>query len=208
MIKNITLILFNEMDTTGEIILNLVVTINQLKERFSHIEDVREESVIRFNLSFFKIEKHYKYNSDLIKIKNDLHFRRHLSMIEDEILLLVNNHQVAPSSNNTIIYLLNETIDNIEQHAEAKEIYMQYSFDVDLKLLEICIYDNGLGLKQRYSNSNFDEVKDDYDALNKAFNGQSVKEVDGGGLLVYVLHVNYFIKGLEFMEDDILFGVV
>ena len=73
---------------------------------------------------------------------------------------------------NALNYIFGELTDNILQHSQAKNNYILSQFYKD-DGLEICIYDDGIGIKKSYENArkNIDNT-----GIEMALNGLSTKE--------------------------------
>lgn len=69
-------------------------------------------------------------------------------------------------SNNTFGYLMGEMLDNIEEHAQADNVYVFAQYWPKSNACELCILDDGDGLLGSLKKANR-EVTDDLDALKK-----------------------------------------
>jgi len=79
-----------------------------------------------------------------------------------------------------VTYLVSESVDNITQHAEATNGWLQFQFYPEMETLVIALADDGRGIRAGYQANGFDDVHTDVDALQKAVNGQSTKIKDEG----------------------------
>lgn len=78
------------------------------------------------------------------------------------------------SNANLINYILGELTDNIIEHSKYTNNYILAQYYKNTGL-EICIYDDGIGIPQSFKNAGFDLDKD-YDAIKMALNGESTKD--------------------------------
>lgn len=69
-------------------------------------------------------------------------------------------------TNNTFGFLLGEMLDNIEEHSEARNIYLCAQYWSKINSCEVCILDDGKGLYQSLKDAGRD-VKDSQDAIKK-----------------------------------------
>ena len=77
------------------------------------------------------------------------------------------------SNANLINYILGELTDNIIEHSKYKNNYVLAQYYKN-NGLEICIYDDGIGIPQSFKNIGLNLDKD-YDAIKMALNGESTK---------------------------------
>lgn len=71
-----------------------------------------------------------------------------------------------------------EMTDNVQDHSMANEFWILSQCWNKSGELEICLLDDGIGLKKSYENANI-PVKDDIDAISKAIEGISAKKLYG-----------------------------
>jgi anti-sigma regulatory factor (Ser/Thr protein kinase) len=74
---------------------------------------------------------------------------------------------------NLINYILGELTDNIIEHSRSVNNYILAQYYKNTGL-EICIYDDGIGIPNNFKNAGF-KLNNDYDAIKMALNGISTK---------------------------------
>lgn len=77
---------------------------------------------------------------------------------------------------NVFRFILHEAIDNIYDHSKFKNAYcLAKSND---NMIEFCLIDDGISFQNSFENNKID-FSDDCDAILKAINGKSTKQIDG-----------------------------
>jgi hypothetical protein len=86
--------------------------------------------------------------------------------------IILNRYNIKNS--NLIKYILGELIENINEHSKAINNYIlgQYYKSIGL---EICIFDNGIGIPENFNNHGI-SFKTDCDSIKLAINGTSTKD--------------------------------
>lgn len=85
-----------------------------------------------------------------------------------------------------IRYILSELFDNIFEHSESDYAFLTFQNYPNLKKIEICISDIGIGLLGSYKKTNssleknFSDIITDLDAIKSATEGNSTKSVERG----------------------------
>ena len=85
-----------------------------------------------------------------------------------------------------IRYILSELFDNIFEHSESDYAFLTFQNYPNLKKIEICISDIGIGILGSYKKTNssleknFSDIITDLDALKSATEGKSTKSVERG----------------------------
>ena len=85
-----------------------------------------------------------------------------------------------------IRYILSELFDNIFEHSESDYAFLTFQNYPNLKKIEICISDIGIGILGSYKKTNssleknFSDIITDLDALKSATEGKSTKNVERG----------------------------
>ena len=85
-----------------------------------------------------------------------------------------------------IRYILSELFDNIFEHSESEFAFLTFQNYPNLKKIEICISDIGIGILGSYKKTNssleknFSDIITDLDALKSATEGKSTKSVERG----------------------------
>lgn len=101
-----------------------------------------------------------------------------------------------------ITYIVSETFDNINEHAEMGKGWIMAQNYKTKGYLDVCIVDTGVGILESYNSEKFSDIKTHKEAINNAVNGKSTKdraETRGYGistsrrLLVKGLHGIYFL---------------
>lgn len=104
--------------------------------------------------------------------------------IRNKVLSTINNLlqdglKLDTNFKSTVSYLISELTDNIVDHAEVERGMIMAQFYPSNKYIDICILDNGLTLKGSYLKHNH-KVKNDLEAVTKAYNGLSTKNKERG----------------------------
>lgn len=122
---------------------------------------------------------HLKVNSTSKKWLSD-----QLTKLHEHFLELLRSNLIADPTfiqfvtDTTLGFLVAETLDNIEEHANARNIYIFAQYWQRINSCEICILDDGDGLFGSLKNAGRD-VTDSYDAINKIIErGLSAKTGD------------------------------
>ena len=79
----------------------------------------------------------------------------------------------------TITYYLSEICDNVHQHSQARSLWVFGRFWKSRGELELCILDDGIGIKRSYDCSGFG-TSNHVDAIRNAIEGVSTKGKDRG----------------------------
>ncbi len=87
---------------------------------------------------------------------------------------LKRNQEVSENYRGSISYLISELCDNVIQHSEAENFWIFSQFWPTRGELEICLLDDGLGLKGCYDRRGIG-TSSHYDALSQAIEGKSSK---------------------------------
>jgi hypothetical protein len=97
---------------------------------------------------------------------------KNLNALHSRFLKLLKSNVIAEPkfieliSNNTFGYLMGEMLDNIEEHAQADNVYVFAQYWPKTNACELCILDDGDGLLGSLKKANR-KVSDDLDALKK-----------------------------------------
>lgn len=109
--------------------------------------------------------------------QNDIEIRNKvLSTIND---LIQEGLGLNTNFKSAVSYLISELTDNIVDHAEVNRGLIMAQFYPSNKYIDIAILDNGLTLKGSYNKHNY-PVKNDLDAVTKAYSGLSTKNKERG----------------------------
>lgn len=95
------------------------------------------------------------------------------------VRLLNQKQEVAKNYQESIIYFLSELCDNVNEHSEAENFWVFSIFWVKRKELEICVLDDGIGIKRCYDKRGIG-TSDHVDALAHAVEGVSSKGEERG----------------------------
>jgi hypothetical protein len=79
----------------------------------------------------------------------------------------------------TIYHLLTEMINNVMDHSRSDNAYTYAQKYPRVGIIDIAFYDDGISIPTSYEEANFD-FDNDCDAIDKALNGVSTKEIEGG----------------------------
>lgn len=81
---------------------------------------------------------------------------------------------------NGLKWLLSELTDNIIEHSETDFGWLSYQLYPQLKILDLCICDTGIGLYNSYKNpkdgSDYSYIMDHADAIEAVLSGDSTKD--------------------------------
>ncbi len=77
---------------------------------------------------------------------------------------------------NAFKFIMHEVIDNMYEHSHFTQAYALSKACANI--IDYCFLDNGISIQKSFENNNFD-FKDDCDAILKAINGKSTKQVSG-----------------------------
>jgi len=80
---------------------------------------------------------------------------------------------------NAFKYMISEMVDNIYQHSYFKTAFFMAQKYSRNKYIEICFYDDGIGIPESFRRANF-SFKDSVDAIYKALQGLSTKSQERG----------------------------
>lgn len=109
--------------------------------------------------------KHYSftdYNNCSDKIDD------YLSSFSDEILELLPEDFDVTSAD----FLLYELLTNVYKHSKFENAYEQIITDNNAKNIDICIFDNGIGIPESFKSASMSSV-DDCEAIYEAINGKT-----------------------------------
>lgn len=123
---------------------------------------------------------HYRYRTYLPICQipsgtGDTGIRERLLSIFGEILR--QQLDITGQLNIAISYLISETMDNIVDHAGVPNGWIMVQNYPTKRFLDICILDNGVGIRGSYINNSFSEITTDEQALKQAINGRSTKQI-------------------------------
>ncbi len=103
------------------------------------------------------------------------------SKIRDQILslfetILVSQTNIKGQLKIAVSYIINETIDNIVEHANVSNGWIMAQNYPKKGFLDVCIADTGDGILESYKKTKIFNISTDAQAINKAINGLSTKE--------------------------------
>ncbi len=94
--------------------------------------------------------------------------------------LLVQNMRLPENYKSPVTYLISEITNNIVEHAGVDRGWLTTQYYPAKQFLDICIIDNGKGLKTVYQEHGYQEVNKDTTAIQKAMKGISTKSAERG----------------------------
>lgn len=116
--------------------------------------------------------------------KLKLSSRDELSNIENKLLENIFDKVDDESDRNVLVnaikLLISELYDNIDQHANISDYWIQAQFYDKSKVCEICLIDTGIGIRKSYEKNKI-FIKLDSLAIYAAMNGTSSKKEEGRG---------------------------
>lgn len=103
------------------------------------------------------------------------------SKIREEIIslfetILVSQTKIRGQLKIAVSYIINETIDNIVEHANVSNGWIMAQNYPTKGFLDVCIADTGDGILESYRKAKISNISTDAQAINKAINGLSTKE--------------------------------
>lgn len=153
------------------------------------------EAINKTELRNFKLSKSYiPLIKSLPENEND-----NAVSVTDSIVSLVNNTVSLPQQVKLALrYMLQEIIDNVTEHANAKNFYTLVQIFPKKKLIDICIADNGDSLRASYRKASI-QVKDDLAAMKlmaSAISSKDRKENESRGYGLFTSR-KMTVEGLE-----------
>ncbi len=97
-----------------------------------------------------------------------------LNSLVKENLNLDSNYESA------VIYLISEITDNIIEHSGINRGWISLQYYPTTEYLDICIIDNGKTILGSYKDYEFDDIRNDDEALEAALKGISTKSIERG----------------------------
>lgn len=97
------------------------------------------------------------------------------SIVAKMIALIGQTTQAPKTITNGIRYMLQEIVDNVEEHSKADTFYILAQAYQKKNIIDICIADNGEGVKQSYEKAGI-KVKDDLAAIKYLASAVSSKD--------------------------------
>lgn len=104
----------------------------------------------------------------------------------------------------TIGYILSEMYDNVKEHAESTFCYTMYQYYPSDNELEICLIDNGIGLKESYARHGEFQVNSHREAVLQASKGISTKNNEGNrghGIISSSEITNHVLQGTFMLQS-------
>jgi len=157
---------------------------NQMKNRRVKVRIIHNN----FTKSYLETIK-FPFGTDDSKIITQFQSKTYIPIISfpnsekrEQILTTVNallKNQLKLKLNilSGIYYLIDELTNNIADHSKSKKGYMFAQFFPQKNYLNICIYDNGIGIYKSYMNSAKFNPSSNSEAINFAIYGKSTKDL-------------------------------
>jgi anti-sigma regulatory factor (Ser/Thr protein kinase) len=129
--------------------------------------------------------------------KNNMDLIDKSGIIENLLRICVEKIGSPMGAVDTLGIVMEEIIDNIEEHSQAKYGWINAQYYPTKEYLDICILDRGLTLLKNYQNNGI-SISDDAEALKNALQGLSTKQTEnmrGSGLRTFTRMVREALGG-------------
>ena len=147
-----------------------------LKEFEKYADGKFEECISPVSVLPFLCSKYdYNYESILNDLSKDFSLKEITLYNSDQVI----NHFYLDSginNQNAFKFIFHEILDNIYDHSKFSHAFALSRRYADV--IDYCFLDDGISIQNSFENNNFD-FENDCDAILKAVNGKSTKQVSG-----------------------------
>ena len=121
------------------------------------------------------LKHNFQYENILNELSDEYCFKNiSLSNTSEIINDLYSKSKII--NENVFKFVMHEVIDNIFEHSQFTQAFALAKSCVNIA--DYCFLDNGISIQNSFENKNFN-FKNDSDAILKAINGKSIKQVSG-----------------------------
>lgn len=128
-----------------------------------------------------------------LKISQDIILDKIVDSLLDNIFNSINNKKLEGTVNSNVQYIVSELKDNISQHSKSDNYWINAQYFSRPRICEICIIDNGIGIKKSFENVKKYFSKD-WLAIQAAISGTSAKPGDERGTGISSI-IKIFVEG-------------